>query len=400
MRRAAPISPGVRWTLLVVLPALGFLSGVWAGIAVLDLFRGSDATFVPSLLVSGTLGAFLLLAAGLLLAPIVPDAAARVDATGADRPLPAPHPRRWAWLLTAHLAGVGVGMPLGVALLGSDRGYSYYSGERSWEPLTRPSLAVLLAVVGVIALLALQRRVGPPAALYPPPPVHRTALQALLRAVVCALLAAPLITLGVWLMVDGRFRGKDALGVALFSGLGAGAVAAALTAAEGLGARVQSGLRYAVPLGVGLLAPLLAAVAGIYVVRLLFEGDTPIEAGARVVEELGRELGRHPGRMLGVGFAVALPFALLASLRAGHVPYFGRRAPWPFLAQLLMSGLVTGLALAALHLLVDDIRVRDAGGVFAGIEAGLIALIVGLRLSDPIEERLATRWVMLTGGGD
>ena len=396
------IPPWIRWTLLVLLPVLGFLLACTVGWNVMDVFRLSTLGLILSMLAWGVLGAVGLLAAGLTLAPILPAQAARLDGgEGLDQVPTAPHPRRPARLLLAHLAGLAVGVPVGGAAVAVSRDrYSYYGSDSwDWAPFTLPSLLTVLSVAGVVLLLVLQRRSG---AVREPGPVllHQAALRAVLRALVSGLVAAPLLVLASWMLAR-RSLGAEGMGVlALGTLLVVGAVAGLLTATEAALPRLRPRARAPVAAAIGGLAPLLAIGVVIYVVELLFNGRTPIDAGQRVFSEIWRELVRQPGRSFGWVPACALPFTLLCLARSGDLPYFGRRAPWPLLGLLPLGLVCGGLAVALFHLLVERVAGSEAGLVVGGAQSGFLGLILGLRLSEPLERRIVTRWVLLTGGRD
>lgn len=390
----------LRWLLIVVLPALGFLLGFFLAALVMDLSRMEVLPLAVLLLFAGAAGAFLLLFLGLTLAPIVPAGLASQPPADGEALAPARHPPGGRRILIGWLGGLVVGIPLGATTAFRERASSYYYDYRSdqLEAYTLPALLSLTLLAALIALLFARRR-GPALSWPTPLPLHRAVLRALLRAVAAGLPTMPLMLLVEWAIDSRSLRGDGVAVLTLGTFLLVGGAAALLTLAEAVGPRLREPLRPWAPGLIGLVSPLPIALLVVYVVEMINRGD-PLHAGDRALDATIGALADRPGKSLGLALSSALPFWLLCAARTGTLPYFGRRAPWPFLGQVPLALLAGSCGLAVFHLLVEPIRSHEAAQIAGGTLAGFFGLVVGLRLSEPLERRLVARWLLLTSHGD
>lgn len=397
-RAPAALPPFVRWLLIVVLPALGFVLASMIAFAALPLHLGPGLVFAAVVLgVAGAVGA---LAAGLLLGPWLPAAEVGGGTSSDDGVPPAPHPEGLSWVgpAAAVLVGLGAGMAMGVGLMGWTSPGSYYYASSYDGPalplFTRPALAIVVVTGLGLACMLGHRRHGDAAAQAAQAPFHRVVLRCALRAAVAALGVGVVGLFALWLVEEAR-SGRGAS--FLLSALGGAALAGALTAAETVAWRTPPSWRWPTALAFGALVPPVMLVATAFAPALLRSGSA-MEAGEDTLEALARATLRRPSEALGVLASVAPPFALLVGARVGFLPYFGRRAPWPLVAQVPLGWLAAALTLALWHLFVDTLRGRELPVVVSFLGLSVPALLVTLRLSEPLEQRLAARWFALTGG--
>jgi hypothetical protein len=348
-----------------------------------------------------------------------------------DRVPTAPHPARRAVHLVALVVGFAVGAPLGedllsnapaswgtlgkalvpvllagtlpalgrigpaaVALIGYALGVALNRGSLveadawayPWDAFDGPATVAIASTLAAVVLLHLQRGEAPAPAGHAL--AHRLALRALVRGAV----AGPLAGLAASFAQD---RYDDLWPSAI---AGCSAIAATLAVAEALALRAPPRLRWPSLLAWGLVAPILAYLAGLFMLALTVHGE-PLAALDRVLGELSRSLDRQPTVMLGWIAASAPPFALVAAMRTGTLPYLGHRAPWPLLAQLPLAVLSGALFLALVQHLAQTVSTRHFVSSAAFVTAGALTLVVSLRLlCEPLERRLVARWLVFTGG--
>lgn len=384
-----PIPPAVRWLLIVFLPAIGFTSGAFL---MFSLLRLDVAALAIVCFLGGCLGAALLLVIGLVMVPWVPGADAPSAAIGLVPP--APHPDGLSWLgpTAAVLVGLGAGIPIGAGI-GAERRYSY---SDVIEPFTRASFAIILFASLATMLFLVHQRHGPVATPLERPPLHRLVFRCLLRAAVGGLLAG----LAGWAALLGAGSRDPSLEDFLVCALGGSVLAGFFTVGEAVAWRARLAWRWPALLACGALVPLVIPAMALFFDQLFRSGNA-LGALDDMLGELARTFkGERPSQLLGLGVSIAAPFALMVAARTGLLPYFGRRAPWPLIAQVPLSWLLAALALALSHLLVDSVGARNLREGVPVVLAALAMLLVGMRLSDPLEGRIASRWVLLTGGRD
>lgn len=386
---AAPpgISPATRWALVVLLPAAGFLVGC---VVAFRPLAGSLAAVVLLALLGGVVGAALSLVLGLTIAPWLPAGEREVE----EPPPPAAvHPPGVSWIgpAAALLVGLGLGVPLGSRMVGQYPS-RYYRAQVA--TFTVPAGTALVCGLLLVLLLLLHetRGVAPVAARAP---LHRVVGRSLLAALLAGLLAGSgwmaLAWASSWWPIGSPLT-------AFLGGVGAAAAGAALmVVSDALSGRVPPSLRCPTLFGVAALVPLAAFALGGFAANMGEEAD-PIAALGGVLDDALRLVVRSPQRVAQAIACVAPPVALLAAARAGVLPYFGQRAPWPVSAQLPLAWLCGVLGLSLSHFLVGEVRADGLAGLFDLVSLAALALVIGLALADPLERRLARRLATLTGG--
>jgi hypothetical protein len=390
------IPPAARWALIVVLPSVGFTGGALVAFGLVDLQPGLG--LVTLLFLSGVAGAVLSLGTGLVAAPWLPAGAGSGPSAEVDHVPPAPHPTELSWVgpAAALLVGLCGGVVLGAGLMRQGDGYGYYGGRSySLEPFTRPAVAVILSIALAAMALFGHRLHGEPALPAARAPLHRVVLRCLLRALVVGVASLVAAIAGAW--VAGERRYGDLVGMV---GLSVAAAAGALTLAETVAWRVRSGWRWGALVGIGAALPLVAGLFTLVVAGLLRRGD-PIAAASWAIDGALQTITSPRGgtSLAGAVLSTAAPFTLLAAARTGDLPYFGRRAPWPLGPQIALGWACAALLLASVHFTIDDLRPGDVSEIVTVLVLVVPAALVALRLCDPLERRLASRWVLLTGGG-
>ncbi|MBX3468306.1 MAG: hypothetical protein KF878_15655 [Planctomycetes bacterium] len=376
----APLPAAVRWLLIVLLPAVGFLAGAVGAFA---LTRAASATaMVLVALAGGAAGAAALLALGLALAPWLPAADMVAPGDLEDGVPPASHPDDVSWIGPS--AALLMGLVLGV-FLGAEVGRYGVLAEGT------------VVVAGAVSLLLLCLHPPRGAAAVPSAtaPFHRLVARALLCAALGGALVAPSGAVAIDLAEGHRW--PPASEVLLMSVAPGALLAALVSLTETLAWRVPPRWRWPWLLLAGATATPSIALATVFLLGLR-HGHDPLVAGFRALSEVAAMSLERPGWGLGATASLGLPVALLAAARAGVLPYFGQRAPWPTSAQVPLAWFAAAAGVALLSLSRGH-RWIDLHIFVPYLAATAPALVVALRLAAPLEEGLARRWVLLTGGG-
>lgn len=382
-----PLPAAVRWLLIVLLPAVGFLGGALGSF---ELVRFSSSTAAGLFaLATGAAGAAALLALGLVLVPWLPAVDQGAPGDLDDGVPPASHPDGVTWIGpgAALLFGLGIGVVLGAGL---EDPYSYR------ETFNRPGGAVLVAGALAVLLLLVHAPRGVAAVPTASAPFHRVVARALL----CAALGGVFVgAAGAAAIALVGSRRDPNVAEALVAGLVAGALLAALVSLAETGVwRVPPAWRWPWLVGSSLFVVPSIALAAVFL-RHLTDGRDPLEAGYEALSVVAGVAVERPGRSLSATLSLALPATLVAAARAGVLPYFGQRAPWPAAAQVPLAWFAAAVGVALLALSGRGLRGHDLRLLVPCLALIAPALVVALRLAAPLEERLARRWVLLTGGG-
>ncbi|MCO5168207.1 MAG: hypothetical protein M9894_17845 [Planctomycetes bacterium] len=385
-----PLPAAVRWLLIVLLPAAGFVAGAVGASAVFPV--ASAGALAVLALFAGITGAATLLALGLALAPWLPAVDQGAPGDLDDGVPPASHPADVGWVgpAAAVLMGVGIGVVLGLGLLRPEQRYHRFDFD-TW---TRPFAFVVLAAVGATALLL---QVHPPRGLEVAPGAHAPLHRLVARIFIRGTLAGTSVAFAGGLAALTWDRGPRWAELMLLGG-GTGAILAGLvTLGETVAWRLPSRWRWPWLLLIGALVTPAASAAVVFAIELVQRGD-PLAAGYEAVGAVAAAGFNAPGLGAGLVLTLALPTALLAAARAGVLPYFGQRAPWPTLAQVPLAWLAAAAGIALFALTVNELSLLDLATLVPYLGVTAPALVLALRLAAPLEERLARRWVLLTGG--